>query len=107
MLASALGPLVIARAATADAVLNAFVAGALFAFHRHLATRRAAISSRPSRGWVWASSPRARSRWRCRRWRSARIASSRREWLRPLRLLRDPLAWVVLLAIACVCMSLE
>ena len=40
MLASALGPLVMARAATADALLNAFVAGALFAFYRHLVDGR-------------------------------------------------------------------
>ena len=40
MLASALGPLLIARAATADALLNAFVAGALFAFYRHLVDGR-------------------------------------------------------------------
>ena len=40
MLASTLGLLVMARAATADALLNAFVAGALFAFYRHLVDAR-------------------------------------------------------------------
>ena len=42
MLASALGPLLIARAATADALLNAFIAGSLFAFYSFLAHGRRA-----------------------------------------------------------------
>jgi 4-amino-4-deoxy-L-arabinose transferase-like glycosyltransferase len=100
MLASALGPLVIARAATADAVLNAFVAGALFAFHRHLAegNRRHLVAAFAwmglgflTKGPIALAVPGLAIGAYC---------LSRREWLRPLRLLRDPVAWVVLLAIA-------
>jgi len=100
MLASALGPLVIARAATADAVLNAFVAGSLFAFHRHLAQGRsrdlvAAFAWMGlgflTKGPIALAVPALSIGAYC---------LSRREWLRPLSLLRNPIAWIVLLAIA-------
>ncbi len=100
MLASALGPLLIARSATADALLNAFVAGALFALYRHLADgrRRDLVAAFAwmglgalSKGPVALAVPALAVGAYC--W-------SRGEWLRPLRLLRDPLAWGVLLALA-------
>jgi 4-amino-4-deoxy-L-arabinose transferase-like glycosyltransferase len=100
MLASALGPLVIARAATADALLNAFIAGSLFAFYRHLAegARRDLVAAYAwmglgvlTKGPIALAVPALAIGAYC--W-------SRREWLRPLRLLRDPLAWLVLVAIA-------
>jgi 4-amino-4-deoxy-L-arabinose transferase-like glycosyltransferase len=100
MLASALGPLVIARSATADALLNAFLAGALFALYRHLAeggrgTLVAAFAwmglGLLAKGPIALFVPALAVGFYC--W-------TRREWLRPLRLLADPLAWVALLAIA-------
>jgi len=100
MLASALGPLAIARAATADALLNAFLAGALFAFYRHLAdgARRDLVAAFAwmglgvlTKGPVALAVPALAVGTYC---------VSRGQWLRPLRLLRDPLAWIVLLAIA-------
>lgn len=100
MLASALGPIIMARSATADALLNAFVAGALFAFYRHLAhgRRRDLVAAFAwmglgmlTKGPIALFVPAVGIGAYC--W-------SRREWLRPLSLLRDPLAWLVLVAIA-------
>jgi len=100
MLVSALGPLVMARAATADALLNAFVAGALFAFYRHLVDgrRRDLVAAYAwmglgllTKGPIALLVPALAIGVYC---------VSRGEWLRPLRLLRDPLAWLVMLAIA-------
>jgi len=100
MLASALGPLVMARAATADALLNAFIAGSLFAFYRHLADgrRRDLVAAYAwmalgvlTKGPIALAVPALGVGLYC--W-------SRREWLRPLSLLRDPLAWLVLVVIA-------
>ena len=99
MLASALGPLVMARAATADALLNAFLAGTLFAFYRYLAEGRrgdlvAAYAWMAlgvlTKGPIALAVPALAVGLYC---------LSRREWLRPLTLLRDPLAWLVLIAI--------
>jgi len=100
MLASALGPIIMARSATADALLNAFVAGSLFAFYRHLVRgrRRDLIAAFAwmglgmlTKGPIALFVPALGIGAYC--W-------SRREWLRPLALLRDPLAWLALLAIA-------
>jgi 4-amino-4-deoxy-L-arabinose transferase-like glycosyltransferase len=100
MLGSALGPLVIARSATADALLNAFLAGALFALYRFLAGARrydlvAAFAwmglGLLTKGPIALFVPALAVGMYC--W-------TRREWLRPLALLRDPLAWLALLAIA-------
>ena len=100
MLASSLGPLVMARAATADALLNAFIAGALFAFYRHLAEGRrgdlvAAYAWMAlgvlTKGPIALAVPALAVGVYC---------ISRREWLRPLALLRDPLAWLVLIGVA-------
>ena len=100
MLASALGPLVMARAATADALLNAFIAGSLFAFYRHLrdGARRDLLAAYAwmalgvlTKGPIALAVPALAVGLYC---------VSRREWLRPFTLLRDPLAWLVLLAIA-------
>jgi len=100
MLASALGPLVMARAATADALLNAFIAGALFAFYRHLrdGARRDLVVAYAwmalgvlTKGPIALAVPGLAVGLYC---------LSRREWLRPLALLRDPLAWLVLIGIA-------
>jgi 4-amino-4-deoxy-L-arabinose transferase-like glycosyltransferase len=99
MLASALGPLVMARAATADALLNAFLAGTLFAFYRHLGEgrRRDLVAAFAwmglgvlTKGPIALAVPALAIGVYC--W-------SRREWLRPLALLRDPLAWLVLVAL--------
>jgi 4-amino-4-deoxy-L-arabinose transferase-like glycosyltransferase len=100
MLASALGPLVMARAATADALLNAFIAGSLFAFYRHLADgrRRDLVAAYAWMGLgVLTKGPIALA---VPALAVGTYCVSRREWLRPLRLLRDPLAWLVLVAIA-------
>ena len=100
MLASALGPLVMARAATADALLNAFIAGSLFAFYRHLADgrRRDLVAAYAwmalgvlTKGPIALAVPALGVGLYC--W-------TRREWLRPLALLRDPLAWLVLVVVA-------
>jgi len=100
MLASALGPLVMARAATADALLNAFIAGSLFAFYGHLADgrRRDLVAAYAwmalgvlTKGPIALAVPALGVGLYC--W-------SRREWLRPLTLLRDPIAWLVLVVIA-------
>jgi len=100
MLVSALGPLVMARAATADALLNAFVAGALFSFYRHLVDgrRRDLVAAYAwmglgllTKGPIALLVPALSIGLYC---------VSRGEWLRPLRLLRDPLAWLAMLAIA-------
>jgi 4-amino-4-deoxy-L-arabinose transferase-like glycosyltransferase len=100
MLASALGPLVMARAATADALLNAFIAGSLFAFYRHLrdGARGDLVAAYAwmalgvlTKGPIALAVPALAVGLYC---------LSRREWLRPLALLRDPLAWLVLVAIA-------
>ncbi|HSV20450.1 MAG TPA: glycosyltransferase family 39 protein [Casimicrobiaceae bacterium] len=107
MLASALGPLVMARAATADALLNAFIAGSLFAFYRHLADgrRRDLVAAFAwmalgvlTKGPVALAVPALAVALYC---------VTRREWLRPFTLLRDPLAWLVLLAIAAPWYALE
>ena len=100
MLASALGPLLIARAATADALLNAFLAGALFALYRHLAHGgRAALVE--AFAWtalgVLTKGPIAIA---VPAFAVLTYCFSRGEWLRPLRLLTDARAWVVFLAIA-------
>jgi 4-amino-4-deoxy-L-arabinose transferase-like glycosyltransferase len=100
MLASALGPLVMARAATADALLNAFLAGSLLAFYRHLAggARRDLVAAYAWMGLgVLTKGPIALA---VPALAIGTYCLSRGEWLRPLRLLRDPLAWLVLLAIA-------
>jgi 4-amino-4-deoxy-L-arabinose transferase-like glycosyltransferase len=100
MLASALGPLVIARSATADALLNAFVAGALFALYRYLAQaqRRDLVAAFAwmglgllTKGPIALFVPALAVGAYC---------LTRREWLRPFTLLTDPLAWLALLAIA-------
>jgi len=107
MLVSALGPLVMARAATADALLNAFVAGALFAFYRHLVDgrRRDLVAAYAwmglgllTKGPIALLVPALAIGTYC---------VSRGEWLRPLRLLREPLAWLALFAIALPWYALE
>jgi 4-amino-4-deoxy-L-arabinose transferase-like glycosyltransferase len=107
MLASALGPLVMARTATADALLNAFVAGSLFAFYRHLAAgrRRDLIAAfgwmalgALTKGPIALAVPALAVGLYC---------MSRREWLRPFTLLCDPLAWVVLVGVTAPWYALE
>jgi 4-amino-4-deoxy-L-arabinose transferase-like glycosyltransferase len=107
MLASALGPVIMARAATADALLNAFVAGALFAFYAHLRDgRRADLVE--AFGWMGlgllTKGPIALL---VPALAVGTYCLSRREWLRPLALLRDPLAWLLMLAIAVPWYALE
>lgn len=107
MLASALGPLLIARTATADALLNAFVAGSLFAFYRHLESgaRRELVEAF---GWmglgVLTKGPIALA---VPALALAAYCASRREWLRPFSLLREPRAWAVFLLIVVPWYALE
>ena len=100
MLASAIGPLLIARAATADALLNAFIAGSLFAFYAFLAHgRRIDLIAGfawtglgvLTKGPVGAVVPALTVILFC---------ATRGDWKRPLLLLRDPVAWLVFLLIA-------
>lgn len=99
MLASAIGPLLIARAATADALLNAFIAGSLFAFYSFLAHGRRAdlivafawtALGVLTKGPVAVVVPALTVLLFC---------VSGREWKRPFALLGDPIAWLVFLAI--------
>ena len=107
MLASALGPLLIARAATADALLNCFIAGSLFSLYSHLheGRRRDLVAAFAwiglgvlTKGPIAIAVPALAV---------AAYCASRGEWLRPFTLLRDPVAWLAFAVIALPWYALE